>query len=367
MIESDLFKSSRILVVDDQMANLKVLTGLLKNICGAIQIATDGESALRLVERGRPDLILLDVMMPGMNGFEVCRRLKSISNLPQIPVIFMTALNNVSDKVKGFEAGGVDYIIKPFEHEEVLARVKTHLTLQALQNELTFKNTLLQNQALHLAELVKAKTLELAQLNDAFIVALEKANYFNDTDTGSHIKRVSLYSRVLAEGLQVPADICLQINQFASIHDIGKVCTPSHILKKIGRLTDAEMTVMREHCYTGYKMIDHPVIPDIAKNIVYAHHEKWDGSGYPRGLRSVDIPLEARIVALADVYDALRNARSYKPAFSQEKTHELILADTGMHFDPDIVRVYLANEDAFNKIHCEYGDLNQYLDMTIVN
>jgi HD-GYP domain-containing protein (c-di-GMP phosphodiesterase class II) len=199
-----------------------------------------------------------------------------------------------------------------------------------------------------------ARTLE--QLNTAFVMALENANYYNDDNTGNHIKRVSLYSKIIAEGLALESELCYEIFHFSSLHDIGKVGIPDKILKKEGSLTDEEFRIIKTHPVIGFKIIDTPAISPVAKNIVSFHHERYDGTGYPKNLKGKEIPMEARIIALADVYDALRTIRPYKPAFTREKTEKIIVDSSGSHFDPDVIAFFKSSTERFDEIHTEYLD-----------
>jgi putative two-component system response regulator len=331
-----------ILAVDDNLNNLNVLSDLLDSEDFEMLFATDGESALKRAQYAAPDLILLDIMMPGMDGFETARRLKTIDITQKIPIIFLTALSDEDHITKAFELGGVDYITKPFNGKEVISRINTHLTLKNLID--------------HLDELVRKKTIELEQLNVGFVVALEKANYYNDKSTGNHIKRVSHYSRILAEGLGLPEEICTQIFRYASLHDIGKVGIPDSILKKPGRLSREEFDILKRHSQIGFKMIDSPAVVDVAKNIVRYHHERYDGTGYPDQLKGEKIPIEARIVTLADVYDALRTERVYKDAFSEQEADKIISELSGSLFDPKLVTIYQENKQAFEDIHDRFTE-----------
>jgi HD-GYP domain-containing protein (c-di-GMP phosphodiesterase class II) len=187
-------------------------------------------------------------------------------------------------------------------------------------------------------------------------MALENANYYNDDNTGNHIKRVSLYSMIIAEGLALESGLCSEIYHFASLHDIGKVGIPDNILKKEGSLTDEEFRIIKTHPVIGFKIIDTPAISSVAKNIVSFHHERFDGTGYPKNLRGKEIPVEARIIALADVYDALRTIRPYKPAFTREKTEKIIMDSSGSHFDPEIIDFFKSSAKKFDEIHTKFLD-----------
>lgn len=329
-----------ILVVDDTPANLGVLFDVLDQAGFMVLVSQNGRSAITRAERMRPDLILLDVMMPDMDGFEACRRLKAHERTHDIPVIFMTALTETTDKVTGFSLGAVDYITKPFDHQEVLARVNTHLTLQRLQRDLQRKNALLADRERHLAQLVEDKTQKIERITLALVNALEHANAANDSDTGNHIKRVGDYSAYIAQQCGCEPDFVKRIRLYAPLHDVGKVGLPDRLLKKPGRYTSEEFRAMQAHVQIGADILSAHDIDPMVRNIALYHHERWDGGGYINRLRGDQIPLEARIVTLADVYDALRSKRVYKEPFT-ESTIERILGDeSGKQFDPALVEVF---------------------------
>ncbi len=329
---------SIILVVDDNPANLNVLFDIFGDMRYDVLFASDGESCLRLVETECPDLILLDVMMPGIDGFETCRRLKADDRTREIPVMFMTALSETVDKVRGLEAGAVDYVTKPIQPEEVLARVKTHLTLRKMYR-------MLQDREVHLSALVEEKTRMVTNVTIALVNALESANRLNDTDTGNHIKRVGEYAAYLAEQYGCEREFIKRIRLYAPLHDVGKVGLPDRILRKPGQFTKEEFVEMQQHVVFGASLLAGDGLDIMARNIALYHHERWDGSGYVHQLAGEQIPLEARLVAVADVYDALVTERVYKPAFPDEKAMQIIATDAGKHFDPTIVELFLAHTD----------------------
>ncbi|MBD3308220.1 response regulator [candidate division KSB3 bacterium] len=350
-------KQPKILLVDDNRKNLDVLSEVLDNQF-VLLFALDGVSGLQRAEAGQPDLILLDVMMPDLDGFETCRRLKASIHTAAIPVIFMTALSETPDKVKGFSLGAVDYITKPFQPEEVLARINTHLHIQRLQQELQVKNTtlkakneeleeknlLLADRETHLKHLVEEKTHKIENITLALVNALEHANALNDDDTGRHIKRIGVYSAFLAELAGCDQDFVKRIKLYAPLHDVGKVGLPDTLLKKNGRYSPEEFIAMQNHVVLGASLLENEGIDLMARNIACYHHEKWDGSGYAEGLVGEAIPLEARIVALVDAYDALISKRVYKEAFSENRTDRIIRQDAGKHFDPHLVEIFLAHK-----------------------
>ena len=313
-----------VLIVDDTPENIDILVGILSDDY-KIKVAIDGPRALALVAKSRPDLILLDVMMPGMNGYEVCKLLKQDPLTSHIPVIFVTALSEVADETQGFALGAVDYITKPVSAAVVKARVKTHLALY--------------DQKRLLEQQVKIRTQELEATRFEIIRRLGRAAEYKDNETGLHVVRMSHYARLLAIKLGLPDTFCDLIFNAAPMHDIGTIGTPDAVLKKPGKLNAEEWAIMQQHAVIGAEIIgehDDPLLT-MARRIALTHHEKWDGAGYPYGLVGEDIPLEGRIVAIADVFDALTSQRPYKPAWTIEATMELLESEAGKHFDPKLV------------------------------
>ncbi|PWV65875.1 response regulator [Plasticicumulans acidivorans] len=306
----------RLLLVDDEPINLQVLRHILQADYRLL-FARDGARALELAKQERPALILLDAMMPGLSGYEVCNRLKADPATAAIPVIFVTALADTQDEAHGFEIGAVDYITKPVRAPIVHARVRTHLSLVSV-------------------EALRESRLQIVQ-------RLGRAAEYRDNETGLHVIRMSHYARVLAlaAGLgEHAADIILNA---APMHDVGKIGIPDAILRKTGSLDAGEWAVMRRHTEIGAEIIgvhDDPVLTT-ARCIALAHHEKWNGSGYPHGLAGGAIPIEARIIAVADVFDALTSVRPYKPAWSVEDAVALLRRESGQHFDPQLVPLFI--------------------------
>nr|WP_320190685.1 two-component system response regulator [uncultured Desulfobacter sp.] len=356
-----------ILVVDDTPENIDVLTGILKDEY-RIKVALNGERALKVAsDNNPPDLILLDIMMPGMDGYEVCRRLKGRADTCKIPVIFVTTKDDVTDEFKGFEAGCVDYITKPVSPPLVKARVKTHLALYD------------QNRTLE--EKVRQRTRELVHTQDVTILGLAVLAEYRDNETGGHIMRTQHYVRILAEHLSVQpgfkeflSDHMIELLfKSTPLHDIGKVGVPDDILLKNGPLTDKEFEVIKQHPIYGGDALskaeqasgksNSTTFLQVGKEVAYTHHEKWDGSGYPYGLKGNLIPLSGRLMALADIYDALISKRVYKPPFSHKKAVKIITEGDGRvipgHFDPDILRVFSNHHDEFRKIALEYADYDE--------
>jgi putative two-component system response regulator len=317
-----------ILVVDDTIENIDVLKGILEAQY-SIRAATNGELALKICEKIKPDLILLDVMMPNMNGYEVCRILKSNVDTAHIPVIFVTAMTDANDEQRGFDMGAVDYITKPVHPAKVLSRVHTHITLSDQQRACQ--------------EQVRIRTKSLEESQRAAINMLGEAGHYNDTDTGVHIWRMSAYASALARAAHWPIEKVGLLALSAPMHDTGKIGISDAILKAPRKLTPNEWAIMKTHTEIGHKILSMSSTPlfTMAAEIALCHHEKWDGSGYPNGLTGEQIPQSARIVAIADVFDALTMIRPYKSAWPVEKSLETISCDANNHFDPELVECFL--------------------------
>lgn len=321
----------RILIVDDESANLKVMREVLGNQY-RMSFAKSGAAALALLEKEQPKLILLDIMMPDMNGFEVCEILKSTPALSHIPIIFVTALGDESDEFKGFELGAVDYITKPISPAIVRARVKTHLSL------------------------VQAEQLKQAHVD--LVHRLGRAAEYKDTDTGEHIARMSQYSKLLALEFGMGEQQAELLRQAAPMHDVGKIGIPDAILLKPGRLTPDEFDHMKQHAAIGAQILANSSSPllQLAHKLAIEHHEKWDGSGYPNGLKGEQISVEGRIVAIADVFDALTSKRPYKEAWGVEEALEHMQAQAGKHFDPHLINLFVNKLDAIIAIKNAYQE-----------
>ena len=355
-----------VLVVDDTEANVDILVDALGELYD-VSVAMDGREAVDTVEEEPPDLILLDIMMPEMDGYEVCEKLKGDQRFAKIPIIFLTALTEIENKTRGFQMGAVDYITKPFEITEVQARVKTHLSLVIARGELEMQNEILEIK-------VDERTRELAVTQDVTIHSLAVLAETRDNETGGHILRTQRYVQVLARRLAYSpkySDVLDEktvglLFKSAPLHDIGKVGIPDAILLNPGKLTDEEFAIMKTHCHLAYQtllraeklfeMESKPSFLSHARDIAYTHQEKWDGSGYPRGLKGEEIPLSGRIMAVADVYDALICKRVYKPPFPHERAVSIISEDRGTHFDPDVVDAFLEIQDDFKTIASELAD-----------
>jgi putative two-component system response regulator len=354
-----------VLVVDDTPDNLSLINLLLKDHYH-VRIANSGERGLKLAATGNPpDLILLDIMMPGMDGYEVCQRLKADPKMKHVPVIFLTAKIEMEDEKKGLELGAVDYITKPISPPLVLARVKTHIAMKASVDFLRDKNDYLESE-------VGKRTREVVAIQDVTILAMTSLAEIRDSDTGNHIRRTQFYVKALAEQLQdhprfssylTPHNITM-LYKSTPLHDIGKVGIPDRILLKPGRFEPEEFEIMKQHSALGRDAIAYAErslgtnveFLSMAKGIALSHHEKYDGSGYPEGLAGDAIPISARLMALADVYDALISQRIYKAGMPHAQATALIQNGRALHFDPDIVDAFLAIQDEFQAIAAHYAE-----------
>jgi putative two-component system response regulator len=354
-----------VLVVDDTPDNLVLMSGLLKDEY-RVKVANSGERALKIaISDSPPDLVLLDIMMPEMDGYEVCKRLKAYPATRRIPVIFLTAMAEVADETKGLSLGAVDYITKPISPPIVLARVRTHLALKAAADFLHDKNAFLKSE-------VEKQTRMVEAIQDVTILALASLAETRDNETGNHIRRTQHYVRALAEQLREHPRFQRQLDdekisilfKSAPLHDIGKVGIPDAILLKPGKLTDDEFVVMKTHTTLGHDALARAEyilgtrvdFRTVAKEIALSHQEKWDGSGYPQGLSGDDIPMSARLMALADVYDALISKRAYKRPFSHQEASDIIRQGAGLHFDPDVCEAFFGIEDEFRLIAERFAD-----------
>jgi putative two-component system response regulator len=332
-----------VFLVDDEEKNLLLFERALSGQDYDLHRFADGAEVLSRLEDGRvPDLVVTDVMMPRMDGFSLCAELKADPRTRTVPVVLVTGLEDVRDKIRGLEAGADDFVTKPFHPMELKARVRSLMRIKTLTDELAAKNLSLADTNVALEERVAERTSELENLTVGIVAALEKANALKDGDTGLHIQRVCHYAHVLATRLGLPPEFASRIRRFASLHDVGKVGIPDVILKKQGKLTPEEYGVMKQHTRYGWELLGLARASDMARNIALSHHERFDGTGYPHGLVGQAIPLEARIVALADVYDALTSRRCYKDAYSSKTAEGVIRSESGRHFDPDVVDAFFA-------------------------
>ena len=322
-------KKHTALIVDDVPENIDVLVGILKDKY-SLRAAVGGRAALEILgSRDLPDIVLLDIMMPEIDGYQVCEFIKSNPATKNIPVIFITAMNDEADEAKGFTAGAVDYITKPISPPIVLARVATHLALS--------------DQKKHLESLVEERTAELYETRLEIVRRLSIAADYKDNETGEHIIRMSKYCQLVGKGYGLTKEEQNLLLNASPMHDIGKIGIPDNILLKPGKLDPDEWEIMKTHTLIGAAIIgDHPSdLMKMAKLIALTHQEKWDGTGYPNGLKGEEIPLPGRIVTVADVFDALTSDRPYKKAWSVEEAVEEIKRESGTHFDPKAVEAFL--------------------------
>ena len=353
-----------VLVVDDTPANLSLLASLLRDKYRVL-LANSGAKALALAQAERPALILLDVMMPDMDGYEVCRRLKAEARLARVPVLFLTARTAIEDEERGLALGAADFIHKPISPPIVAARVKAQLEIQAWQDFLHDQNDWLQTQ-------VAQRLAEIHHLQDAAIDVMVSLAEFRDETTGNHVRRTSQYVGLLARDLAgQPRDAALLTPEMielmvksAPLHDIGKIAIPDHILLKPGKFDAAEWTVMQTHARRGHDILRRAgdqmgargQFLAVAMQIAGSHHEKWDGSGYPEGLAGEAIPLAARLMAVADVFDALLARRPYKAPMAPGTAAAIIIAGRGAHFDPAVVDAFLRQLPQFEQVAARLAD-----------
>lgn len=332
-----------VLIVDDTVANIDVLVGILKDDYH-VKAAINGEMALKSVQASPPDIILLDIMMPGIDGYEVCRRLKADYTTRQIPIIFVTAKIGVEDELLGLELGAIDYVTKPISPPIVKARIRTHLALYDQNRELDRK--------------VHIKTQQLHETRLQVIQRLSRAAEFKDSDTGLHVIRMSKYSYILGLAAGMSENDAEMLMNAAPMHDIGKIGIPDSILKKTGKLNQDEFAIMMQHCQIGADVIgeDSSELLQLAGVVALNHHEKWDGLGYPNGLSGEDIPRVGRIVAIADVFDALTSERAYKKSWSVEDAVDLLKRESGKCFDGLLVSLFVRSLPEIIKVKQQYAE-----------
>ncbi|SFF76112.1 putative two-component system response regulator [Duganella sp. CF458] len=364
-MELELIARKTVLLVDDSPDNLVLMNDLLKDLY-KVKVANSGEKALRIASTGQPpDVVLLDVMMPEMDGYEVCRRLKADPATRNIPIIFLTAKTEVEDEKLGLDLGAVDYITKPISPPITLARVRNHLMLKEHADFLRDQNEYLEQE-------VRERTREVVAIQDVTILAMASMAETRDSETGNHIRRTQFYVKALAERLKghprfgaVLTDSYINLLfKSAPLHDIGKVGIPDRILLKPGRFEPHEFEIMKTHTTLGRAAIEHAerslgtpmAFLSIAKEIAYSHQEKWDGSGYPEGLAGAKIPVSARLMAVADVYDALISRRVYKDGMPHEKAVQIIIEGKGKHFDPDVIDAFVGLQEEFRAIAARFHD-----------
>jgi len=347
-----------VLIVDDELRNVRYIESLLLNEGYKTLMADNGKDAIELARERLPDIILLDAMMPGLNGFEVAAQLKADSKTKNIPIIMVTVLDDRNSRLKALQCGVEEFLTKPVDRAELWIRVRNLIRLKEYSDFLVNYNQTLEAQ-------VEEKTSELLASHYDAVFTIVRAAEFRDEETGAHIKRISYFCRHLAEVLGMDKDFAHNIYHSSPLHDVGKIGIPDHILLKPSSHTPEEWTIMKSHTVLGFNILgkgksSSSPFTVMGAEIALGHHEKWNGSGYPYGLAGEDIPLASRIMAITDVYDALRSIRPYKSAFTHEQTVNIILQGDGRtlpeHFDPAVLAAFKKSLKDFNEIYATYVD-----------
>ena len=370
-VDMDSVPISSLLVVDDNEMNRDMLVRRLKPLGYQVDTACDGGQALEMLQKGTYDLVLLDIMMPVMDGFEVLQQMKLQQRLKSVPVIMITALDDTSSAARCIDMGAEDYLTKPFDPTLLKARISSCLERKRLHDQESLYRTKIEEYNNQLQERVRQQVQEISQAQLGAIFAMSKLAESRDPETGEHLERMREYCKVLSQQLsKLPKYEIIIDNTFISdiyaaspLHDIGKVGIDDSVLLKAGKLTEHEWTVMKLHPVIGAETLrevdkQHPgnSLIRMGIDIAASHHEKWDGSGYPYGLQGTEIPLVARILALGDVYDALTSKRCYKEAFSHDKSRQIVIESGGSHFDPEVVDAFIQTEEEFQRIREFYQD-----------
>ncbi len=362
--------SARVLVVDDEAGVRRVLTRLLGGEGYEVMEAESGPEALEMLWTHGADTVLLDVMMPQMDGLEVCRRIRKNSRTAHTPVVFITAAVDRQFRRQARKAGADDFLSKPFDEVELLARVNNTVRMKLYYDGLTRERNRLRNEVDGRSRALDAATDRLERLTEELRVAREetigrlaRAAEFRDDETAAHLQRMSHYCYLIGRKKNIDEYTCEMLRIASPMHDVGKIGIPDNILLKPGKLTADEYTIMKQHAEIGYKILSGSESPlvKLAANIAHTHHEKWDGSGYPRGLSGETIPIEGRIAAVADVFDALTSERPYKKAWPLEDAVALLERGRGAHFDPELVDLFLGSMDEVLEIKDEFKDTHTEL------
>ncbi len=351
-LSPDELSNARILLVDDNPANIELLELILEgNGYRNIRSLTDPQETFDVYQEFSPDLLILDLNMPFLDGFEVMRRLREKAGNDYLPVLVLTAKADHSTRIQALKAGAKDFLTKPFDHAETLNRIRNILEVRLLHTKSRQMNVILE-------ERVWERTIELEESRKEVILRLGRAAEYRDNETGAHIKRMSEMVHTLAQASGMADHRSDTVALAAQLHDIGKIAIPDAILLKPGKLTPEEFDIIKTHPRIGGEVLSegNAILTILARTIALTHHEKWDGSGYPAGLKGEDIPLEGRMTALADVFDALTSVRPYKKAWSHQKAKEEIVAQKGRHFDPKLVDLFIDTFDDFCRIAAIYPD-----------
>ena len=347
-------KPARILIVDDDECNSKLLETLLHAEGYATLTARNGREALAVAAAEQPDLILLDVMMPDMDGFATVEHLKANPATQPVPVIMITSLDDRESKQRALESGAEEFLTKPFDRADLRVRVRNLLRLKEYGDFLANHNRILEEE-------VRERTAQLEEAYRDTVFTLVRAAEYKDEETGHHVRRISYYCRVLAEARGMDGDFCDAIYQASPMHDVGKIGIPDYVLLKPDPYLPEEWALMKSHAALGANILAHGSSPYTRMGAVIAlnHHERWNGSGYPSGLKGEEIPLAARIMQICDVYDALRSNRPYKVAFDHARAIEIITHGDGRtqpeHFDPSVLADFLSCAERFAKIYAEHS------------
>jgi len=349
---------ARIMVVDDDERNLRLMDAMLIPQGYEVILAHDGEDALSKVKETPPDIILLDIMMPKMDGFEVARRLKARDETSIIPIVMVTALREVEDRVKALEAGADDFLSKPVDRVELRARVSSLVKVKAYNDHMRNYQKELEAEVARRTEQLRSAFEQIKTASLETIYRLSRAAEYKDEETGVHIERMSHYAAAVARQMGLGSHMIETLLYASPMHDVGKIGIPDQILLKPGKLDADEWEIMKQHTIIGAKILEgsNAEFIKMGEVIALSHHEKWDGSGYPHGLKGLDIPIVGRITAIADVFDALTSKRPYKEAFSVDKSLGIIEESRGNHFDPEVTDAFLTIEEEIVSIKEKYQD-----------